>query len=82
MHILHIKYTEAKKSSQEKFCPEDVQYSSLPTLSKDVLSSMPDVELHEISLHEANMHKYAQICNRNMHQICKNMKTYGAENMQ
>ena len=54
MHILHIKYTEAKKSSQEKFCPEDVQYSSLPTLSKDVLSSMPDVELHEISLHEGD----------------------------
>ena len=59
VHILHIVSqfvcTYAYNSFQEDFCPEDVPYSSLPTLSKSVLRAMlPDVEIHEISLHEGD----------------------------
>ena len=53
MHILHIYCPDAYTCFQDDFCPEDVLYSSLPTLSKNVLRTMlPDVELNEISLHE------------------------------
>ena len=45
--------TDAYKSFLDCFFPEDVQYSSLPTLSKDVLRTMlPDIEINEISLNE------------------------------
>ena len=40
MHILHIYCPDAFKCFQDNFCPQDVQYSSLPTLSKDVLHAM------------------------------------------
>ena len=55
LHILHIYCTDAYKCFQDCFCPEDVQNSSLPTLSKDILREMlPDIEVNETSLHEGD----------------------------
>ena len=46
LHNLHICCTDAGKCFLDCFCPEHVQYSSLPTLSKDALLAMlPDVEV-------------------------------------
>ena len=48
---------------QDNFCPEDIPYNSLPTLSRDVLRVMlPDVELHEMSLHEGHEFKLLLDC--------------------
>ena len=55
MQILHIVCTYAYNNFQGYFCREDVPYSSLPTLSKVVLcATLPDIEIHEISLHEGD----------------------------
>ena len=63
---LHIVYVDAYCSIymfQDTFCPEDVPYNSLPTLSRDVLRAMlPDVELHEMSLHEGHEFKLLLDC--------------------
>ena len=49
--LMHIKVFR----SQDCVCPEDMQYSSLPTLSKDILSAMlPDVAVNYICLHEGD----------------------------
>ena len=53
-HILRY-CSDAYASFRDCFCPEDVQYSSLPTFSKDVLRAMlPSVEINAISLHEGD----------------------------
>lgn len=55
--MLHILFfgSDTNKPFQDGFSSEDVPYSSLPTLSKDVLRAMlPDVEINEISLHEGD----------------------------
>ena len=55
MQILHIVCIYAYNNFQEDFCPEDVQYSSLPILSKDLLRAMlSNVKVNEISLHEGD----------------------------
>ena len=58
---------------QDNFCPEDVPYNSLPTLSRDVLRAMlPDVELHEMSLHEGHEIKSLSDCDSDS--ACQTLK--------
>ena len=44
---------------QDDFCPEEVQYSSMPTMSKHILEAMlPGVKVNEESMHEGDSYRY------------------------